>query len=115
MLFLPRLRIILQSNYLFYISLIITLIIIFIHITYFPNQTKINPTKSFEGIITNIKYDGIKYTIHIKSIEEVIGYYQSDNINLKLGDKVKVEGTFYEPSNNLDSDLLHLVKMYNYE
>lgn len=95
-----KLRIILQSNNFYYLLLLITLLFVFIRINYIPNNSKLHLTNSFEGIITNLKYDGNKYTIHIKDKEEVIGYYQSDSLEYKLGDKVKIEGTIYEPSNN---------------
>ncbi len=96
-----RLKTILQYKYIYYISLILTMLLVFLRINYFKIESKLVPSNTFEGTITNIKYKNQKYTIHIKNIEEVIGYYQSEDIlNIKIGDKVKIEGTMYEPMNN---------------
>ena len=95
-----KLKIVLQSNRVYFL-LILSIILVLLRINFIPHVSKINPYSSFIGVITNINYDGEKYKIHIKNQEEIIGYYKiGDNLNLKLGDKVKVSGKFNELSNN---------------
>ena len=98
--YLIKLKIILQSNIFYIIVLIIALLISLIIIKCFPYTSKINPKNTFTGRVTNIKYDGDKYTIYIKDKETIIGYYKKINDDIKLGYVVKIQGDFYKPKNN---------------
>ena len=99
--YLTRLKIILQFNKLYLIVLLLSLLLVFLRINFFPYKSRIIPSNSFIGEITNLEYDNDKYKITIKNKEEVIGYYNSKNkLDLKLGYTIKIVGSFYEPTNN---------------
>ncbi len=66
-------------------------------------------TKEIEGIITNIKNDEEKTILTIKSKENIVGYYKGD-IDLNLGDKVKIVGDFNELSSNTNFNLFNYKK-----
>ena len=108
-----KLKIVLQSNRI-YVLLFLSIMLVLLRINFIPHLSKINPSSSFIGVITNINYDGEKYKIYIKNQEEIIGYYRAeDNLNLKLGDKVKVSGKFTEPSNNTVPNTFNYKKYLN--
>ncbi len=108
-----KLKIILKSNYI-YVILIITLLVSFFRINYIPNKSKIIPTNYFIGTIRYIDRDGETYKIYIKNKEEIIGYYKSLNeLDLELGDLIKVYGVFSEPSNNTIPNTFNYKKYLN--
>ena len=55
---------------------------------------------SFIGIVTKVIIKNEKVTIYVKNKETVIATYYDSKCNLKLGDKVKVLGSFKTPSTN---------------
>ena len=109
-----KLKIILQSNKLFLIILTITLIITFLRINFIKNESILKDFNSFTGVITSINFEEGKYTINIKNKEEIIAYYNKDeDIDLFLGDLIKVDGEFYEPSNNTIPNTFNYKKYLN--
>ena len=102
-----KLRIILQSDLIVFITFLLVIILSLVRVNInYKSKIDINST-SYEGILISKYYDGdkfsfilngkekVKCTFYLKTIEEK-KYYES----LDLGDKLKVEGTFSEPSNN---------------
>ncbi len=79
-------------------------IIVSIYAFYIVNNNVINSkysvnSNTIKGYITNIKKDSNKVTITLKNKEKVLVNYYED-IDLKNGDYIEVEGTFKKPSNN---------------
>ena len=102
MLFLRRLRYILQSRY--YIK-ILSIILIFISIIYSTNYTyksKYNKNDTtFIGIVDSFELKEDKLILTIIGKEKLIIYYNYDDKvfnNLSYGDKIKVEGKLKVPS-----------------
>ena len=109
-----RLKIILQYNYFYILLLIVSLILVFLRINFIPNKSTISNINRFTGIITSLSFDGEKYQIILKNKEEVIGYYNyKDNIDLELGDRIEIQGDFYEPSNNTVPNTFNYKKYLN--
>jgi len=74
---------------------------------YRGNETEI------EGIVYKKKQTKEKLTLYIKSKEKIIiNYYTNDfeNIDIHLGDKVKITGTLKVPSNNTIPNLFNYKK-----
>jgi len=78
---------------------------------YRGNETEI------EGIVYKKKQTKEKLTLYIKSKEKIIiNYYTNDfeNIDIHLGDKVKITGTLKVPSNNTIPNLFNYKKYLYY-
>ena len=111
-----RLKYILRHRY--YIKLITISILIFIitftniyqkESIYSGNETEI------EGTIYKIKKNENKFTIYIRGKEKiVINYYKDSNINVSLGDLIKVTGSIKLPSNNTIPNLFNYKKYLYY-
>lgn len=113
-----KLKIILQSKWLYYILIIFTLLYSIINFKK-PTSSKLNEnTSSFTGIITNIKINGNLLTLELNGIEKIIASYyfesEEDKNNFQniyqLGDKIYIEGTFYRPSSNTIFNLFNYRK-----
>lgn len=96
MLYLKRLRHILQSKYLFKILVGIFLIysILFTNLYTFKSKYKIDDN-TFIGIIYDYKIDDKDITLYIKAKEKIIVKYKSDNLTfdkISLGDKLLIKG-----------------------
>ena len=68
-------------------------------------------SKSFSGIITNYKITDDLLTIEVSGSEKIMGYYYFKNthdiLNLRLGDKILLEGNFSIPKNNTVPNLFN--------
>lgn len=116
-----RLNLILQSKWLYYLLIIVSLIYSLIYFK-IPRFSKIDENdNSFVGIITNIKINGDLLTVELDNKEKIIGNYyfeleQEKNDFIKnhhLGDKVYVKGTFSKPNNNTIFNLFNYRKYLN--
>lgn len=63
-------------------------------------------TNTIEGIVININKDDEKTVLSIKAKENVLVYYYSD-IDLNLGDKVRIKGILKELSSNTNFNLFN--------
>ena len=92
-----KLRTILLCNYPYYL-LLIFVVIISIPRLIIPKTSiySVNDTK-VTGIVISVKEKNTTKEIILKSKEKVLVYYNKE-INLKLGDKIKVTGEFKYPS-----------------
>ena len=92
-----KLRTILLCNYPYYL-LLIFVVIISIPRLIIPKTSiySVNDTK-VTGIVISVKEKNTTQEIILKSKEKVLVYYNKE-INLKLGDKIKVTGEFKYPS-----------------
>ena len=96
-----RLRKILLHNHLFYIVFIFVILLTITRLSINKDYKKYNEEDKIIGIISSITKDKDKYKINLKSSENIIvTYYEEKNINLEIGDKVLVEGTFSKPTEN---------------
>ena len=80
----------------------ILILITILKITYSINniQSKYNEdTKNLVGVVTDIQKDKDKVKITIKAKENILVYYYK-NIDINLGDKIKVIGDLEEIENN---------------
>ena len=78
--YLKKLKNILQCNYIFYILLILSVLYVFINISYIDSKSKYTgkETKIY-GYITDYKIDGDKLTITLKSKEKlIVNYLEKD-------------------------------------
>ena len=96
MLYLKKLRHILQSKYLFKILVGIFLIysILFTNLYTFKSKYKIDDN-TFIGIIYDYKINDKDITLYIKAKEKIIVKYKSDNLTfgkISLGDKLLIKG-----------------------
>ena len=95
-----RLRKILLLDYL-YLSITLIVLLITIMRLSIPLKSNYNEkSTSFIGIVTKVIIKNEKVTIYVKNKETVIATYYDSKCNLKLGDKVKVLGSFKTPSTN---------------
>ena len=92
-----QLRKILLCNYLYYSIFLITIFFLIIRLS-IPKESIYNEnSKSFTGIITKIEEKENSLKLYIKNKETIIASLK-ENIPIQLGDKVKITGTFQEPS-----------------
>ena len=100
-----RLKILLQSNIIFYCLLIVTILYVGIKVK-IGYTSKINVNEDFTGIVTTIVKKENSFKLTIKGKEKLIVYI--NNIyNLELGDKATVSGEYVLPKkatipNNFD-------------
>ncbi len=105
------LRKILLQDKLFIIIFIFVIIISIIRLIIPKSSNYNNKTNDLTGIIIDIHKLDDNYKIIVKGKEKVIvNYYSKENINLKLGDKIKVEGEFTKPENNKTKYLFNYKK-----
>lgn len=113
-----RLKIILQSKYLFKVLAIIFLLgdILFINTSNFKSKYDINDT-TFIGIVTKYELQDNKLVLEIKAKEKLIVHYKYGNKifnNLSYGDKVLVKGTLKAPSTiNIPNTFNYQKYLYN--
>ena len=108
-----RLKIILNSKYL-YIVLFLILIIYFLYYISIDRKSNISlSNNTYSGIVTNYKIDKELLTIEVKGNEKIIGYYyfksldDVNNFDIKLGDTVLLNGIFNIPNNNTVPNLFN--------
>ena len=100
-----RLKILLQSNIIFYCLLILTILYVGIKVK-IGYTSKINVNEDFTGIVTTIVKKENSFKLTIKGKEKLIVYINNID-NLELGDKVVVSGEYVLPKkatipNNFD-------------
>lgn len=100
-----RLKILLQSNKIYYCLLIVTILYVGIKIK-IGYTSKINVNEDFTGIVTTIVKKENSFKLTIKGKEKLIVYINNID-NLELGDKVVVSGEYILPKkatipNNFD-------------
>lgn len=106
--FLKKLRIILQSKYLYIILIFFTLIYVIYKNLNDPGSKYNASEQKIEGIINYLKIDGNKLNIELNAKEKIlISYYIKDEKelediknNYQLGDKLVVTGNLTIPSKN---------------
>ena len=98
--YLKKLKIILQSKYFYVILLTITIIYCFIVLkfNYYHTNYNIYSTK-FVGIITNIVKKEKLNIITVKNKEYIL-VYDYGKANYSIGDKIDIEGSFKRPDIN---------------
>ena len=108
-----RLRKILLSDYL-YLSIVIFTLLVTIYRLCIPLESNYNESDTtFTGIIEKIIIKDDKVTIYIKNKETIIGTYYLNRLNysnLKLGDKVRINGLFKLPTSNTTKYLFNYQK-----
>lgn len=100
-----RLKILLQSNKIFYCLLIVTILYVGIKVK-IGYTSKINVNEDFTGIVTTIVKKENSFKLTIKGKEKLIVYINNID-NLELGDKATVSGEYVLPKkatipNNFD-------------
>ena len=100
-----RLKILLQSNKIFYCLLILTILYVGIKVK-IGYTSKINVNEDFTGIVTTIVKKENSFKLTIKGKEKLIVYINNID-NLELGDKATVSGEYVLPKkatipNNFD-------------
>lgn len=103
-----KLKTILNSNVLLIFLILITIIKIVYSVNNVKSKYDIN-TNDIMGIITDIKKDDNKIVITIKAKENILVYYYND-INLNLGDRIKVNGTLESIKDNTNFNLFNYKK-----
>lgn len=100
-----RLKIILQSRYLFKILTIIFLMLSIIYTKYYSFKSKYNEDETeFIGIVKDYTITDNKIKITLKAKEVLIVEYKYNNLifnKLSYGDKLKVKGKLKKPSSNV--------------
>jgi len=111
---LKRLKILLQSKYLYYFLLIISIIYTLFNTMLINNESLYNLNdNNFIMKIVNIKETNNGKTITFKGKEKIISYFE-DNFDYQLGDIVKVTGYLEIPSKNTIPNLFNYRKyLYN--
>ena len=110
--YLIRLKNILRSRYLFKILLVLSLVYIFLFIKFDKKESIYTDLDNeFIGIVTSYKYDNERYTIYLKSAEELIVYFDViTKLDIKYGDKLQVNGSISKPKNNTIPNLFNYKK-----
>ncbi len=107
-----KLKIVLQSNKIFYIFLLVSLLYTFIYVNLYDYKVT-NQTK-YTGYISDYSIDGDKLSLIIKSKDKIkINYYfnskkEKEKFNLSYGDYIDIYGKAEKPSENTN------FKLFNY-
>lgn len=118
-----KLKIVLQSNFIYYIIILLTLLIVWYSTCFVKYSSKFSGyEKEIIGTISNYHIDGDYLSIEIKSLENISGSYYFKSIDkknsflesVKLGDKVKINGTLQRPFNNTNPNLFNYKKYLYY-
>ena len=113
-----KLKMILQSRYIFKILTILILIITIIYTKYYPFKSVFNTKDTeFIGIVEDYIIKDNQIKISLKSKERIIVTYKYTGKvfnNLSYGDKIKVTGVLKEPStNNIFNNFNYKKYLYN--
>ena len=113
-----KLKMILQSRYIFKILTILSLIITIIYTKYYPFKSVFNTNDTeFIGIVEDYIIKDNQIKISLKSKERIIVTYKYTGKvfnNLSYGDKIKVTGVLKEPStNNIFNNFNYKKYLYN--
>ncbi len=116
MLYLKKLRTILQSNWFYYFLILFLIIYIFLNTVVIKYETS-NPNASFlEGTIIDISYNTDNISFILKGKEKVRCVYYGNDINLAnyLGKKVRVKGKVIPIYNNtIPNTFNYKIYLYN--
>ena len=106
-----QLRKILLLDKIYIIIFLIVIVISIIRLNINNKSIYTSKTTTATGIITNINNTNDKYTIYLKSKENLlVKYYSKKKISLSLGDKIIIKGEFYKPHNNSTKYLFNYKK-----
>ena len=113
-----KLKMILQSRYIFKILTILILIITIIYTKYYPFKSVFNTNDTeFIGIVEDYIIKDNQIKISLKSKERIIVTYKYTGKvfnNLSYGDKIKVTGVLKEPNtNNIFNNFNYKKYLYN--
>ena len=113
-----KLKMILQSRYIFKILTILSLIITIIYTKYYPFKSVFNTNDTeFIGIVEDYIIKDNQIKISLKSKERIIVTYKYTGKvfnNLSYGDKIKATGVLKEPStNNIFNNFNYKKYLYN--
>lgn len=113
-----KLKMILQSRYIFKILTILIIIITIIYTKYYPFKSVFNTNDTeFIGIVEDYIIKDNQIKISLKSKERIIVTYKYTGKvfnNLSYGDKIKVTGVLKEPStNNIFNNFNYKKYLYN--
>jgi len=95
---------------------ILFLIFVILFTSLYDKKSIYNGTETeITGIVYKKKQSDNKITLYIKGNENlVVNYYTEDNIDISLGDKIKITGILKVPSNNTIPNLFNYKKyLYN--
>ena len=115
MLYLKKLKIVLQYNYIYYLILFFSLLYVFLYISFIkPNSIYLVNTNKVTGYIIDKKINDEKISLVIKAKEKIlVNYYfkKNEKINdLKYGDYVTVYGTSITLKNNTNFNMFNYKK-----
>ena len=104
-----RLRFILQHRYFIKVVTILFLIFIILFTKIYQKRSIYNGNETeVQGIVYKKKISEDKITLYVKGKEKVvINYYIKGNLNISLGDEIKVVGKLKVPSNNTIPNLFN--------
>lgn len=115
--YLLKLRTILLYNYPYYLLLIFVLLISIPRLIIPKESIYTNSSKEAVGIVTEYSYSNDLLKLTISNKEKLIVYYylkEDKNIDIQLGDKIKVLGEFTKPKPNTTKNLFNYQKyLYN--
>ena len=107
-LLIQKLRIILNSNIFLLLLFSLTFFIVIYKINNIESKYSID-TKEIVGVVTNIKKEEENTILTIKSKENIVAYYY-DEIDINLGDKVKLIGKLNKLKGNTNFNLFNYKK-----
>ena len=112
-----KLRTILLYNYPYYLFLILVILISIPRLIIPKNSVYNENTKTISGKVTSYTYSNNSLKIILSTKEKVIVYYylkNKNNININLGDTIKVIGELQKPKTNTTKNLFNYKKyLYN--
>ncbi|MBO5120701.1 MAG: DNA internalization-related competence protein ComEC/Rec2 [Bacilli bacterium] len=112
-----KLRTILLYNYPYYLFLILVILISIPRLIIPKNSVYNENTKTISGKVTSYTYSNNSLKIILSTKEKVIVYYylkNQNNININLGDTIKVIGELQKPKANTTKNLFNYKKyLYN--
>ena len=120
---LKKLKIILQSNWIFYLIFFLVCIYVIIYVL-IPRTSKYSiDTNNFDCIITDIYIDGNYLNLSLKGKEKLIANYyfktEKEKLqfikNYKLGDVIKINGTLTIPYGNTNFNLFNYQRYLYHE
>ena len=111
-----RLKYILQHRYYVKILAVFFLISVFIFTQLYKNESIYNESETeIQGTVYKKKQTKDKITLYIKGKEKlVVNYYTEEQIDISLGDEVKIQGSLKVPSNNTVPNLFNYKKYLYY-
>ncbi len=114
MLFLIKLKIILQSNWFYFALLLFTIFFVILNSVFNEPKSKLKMQDEYVGVITNIKYTNEKWQLTIKvDNEKIIAYYNNKNESFKLGQRIKIKGKVNIPKKNTIPNTFNYQKYLN--